>query len=177
MSREPGEAPRARNSSRAASGGWEANMITAKVQLTQPLKSERQFVATTGSEHHILLDDPAGGTGPKPIEMVAVALAGCTAFDVITILRQKYHQKVTGYEVRVEADQAERPPQVFTAVRIVHVVTGSEIDRAAVEEAIRLSEEKYCSVGAMVKQTATLQTTYEIVEEKTNWLALTPVAA
>jgi putative redox protein len=156
---------------------WEANMISAKVQLTQSLRAERQFVATTGSEHHILLDDPAGGTGPKPIELVAVALAGCTAFDVITILRQKYHQKVTGYEVRVEADQAERPPQVFTAVRIVHVVTGYEIDHAAVEEAIRLSEEKYCSVGAMVKQTASLQTTYEIVEEKANWLAMAPAAA
>jgi putative redox protein len=138
---------------------------------------ERQFVGTTGSEHHILLDDPAGGSGPKPIELVAVALAGCTAFDVITILRQKYHQKVTGYEVRVEADQAERPPQVFTSVRIVHVVTGYEIDQTAVEEAIRLSEEKYCSVGAMVKQSAKVQTTYEIVEEKANWLALTPVAA
>ncbi len=99
------------------------------------------------------------------------------AFDVITILRQKYHQKVTGYEVRVEADQAERPPQVFTDVRIVHVITGYDIDRAAVEEAIRLSEEKYCSVGAMVKQTARLQTTYEIAEEKTDWLALTPAAA
>src|SRR5579864_7645797 len=170
MSREPGEAPRARNSSRAASGGWEANMITAKVQLTQPLKSERQFVATTGSEHHILLDDPAGGTGPKPIEMVAVALAGCTAFDVITILRQKYHQKVTGYEVRVEADQAERPPQVFTAVRIHHVVSGFELDVAALEEAIRLSEEKYCSVGAMVQKTASFQTTYEIVDDKTEWM-------
>jgi len=68
----------------------------------------------------MLLDDPAGGTGPKPIELVATALAGCTAFDVVTILRQKFHQKVTGYEVRVEADQAERPPQVFTAVRIHH---------------------------------------------------------
>jgi len=79
-------------------------MITAKVQLTQSLKSERQFTATTGSEHHMLLDDAAGGTGPKPIELVAVALAGCTAFDVITVLRQKYHQKVTGYEVRIEAD-------------------------------------------------------------------------
>src|SRR5579863_6001273 len=152
-------------------------MISGNVQLTQPLTSQRQFVATTGSEHHLLLDDPAGGTGPKPIELVAVALAGCTAFDVITILRQKYHQRVTGYEVRVEADQTERPPQVFTTVRIVHVVTGCEIDRAAVEEAIRLSEEKYCSVGAMVKQTASSHTTYEIVEEKTNWLALTPVAA
>lgn len=152
-------------------------MITANVQLTQPFKAERQFTATSGSEHHMLLDDAAGGTGPKPIELVAVGLAGCTAFDVITILRQKYHQKVTGYEVRVEADQAERPPQVFTAVRIHHVVTGREIDPAAIEEAIRLSEEKYCSVGAMVKQTASLRTTYEIVEEKTYWLAPTPVTA
>ena len=144
-------------------------MITAKVRLTQPLKAERQFVATTGTEHHMLLDDAAGGTGPKPVELVAVGLASCTAFDVITILRQKYHQKVTGYEVRVEADQAERPPQVFTAVRIHHVVTGDEIDSAAIEEAIRFSEEKYCSVGAMVKQTASLETTYEIVEGKKAW--------
>jgi putative redox protein len=149
-------------------------MTTAKVLLTQPLRADRQFVATTGSEHHMLLDDAAGGTGPKPIELVAVGLAGCTAFDVITVLRQKYRQKVTGYEVRVEADQAERPPQVFTSVRIHHVVTGYEIDAAAIEEAIRLSEEKYCSVGAMVKQTASLHTTYEIVEEKTQWLAPTP---
>ena len=149
-------------------------MITAKVQLTQSLKSERQFTATTGSEHHMLLDDAAGGTGPKPVELVAVALAGCTAFDVITVLRQKYHQKVTGYEVRIEADQAERPPQVFTTVRIHHVITGYEIDSAAIEEAIRLSEEKYCSVGAMVKQTASLHTTYEIVEEKIQWLTANP---
>ena len=149
-------------------------MITAKVQLTQSLRSERQFTATTGSEHHMLLDDAAGGTGPKPVELVAVALAGCTAFDVITVLRQKYHQKVTGYGVRIEADQAERPPQVFTTVRIHHVITGYEIDSAAIEEAIRLSEEKYCSVGAMVKQTASLHTTYEIVEEKIQWLTANP---
>ncbi len=152
-------------------------MISAKVQLTQPLKPDRQFVATTGSEHHLLLDDPAGGTGPKPIELVAVALAGCTAFDVITILRQKYHQQVTGYEVRVEADQAERPPQVFTDVRIRHLVTGHEIDTAAVQEAIRLSEEKYCSVGAMVKQTAKVSTTYEIFEEKAAWTSPTASVA
>src|SRR5208337_5056588 len=132
----------------------EGPMITAKVMLSQPLKAERQFAATTGSEHHMLLDDAAGGSGPKPIELVAVGLAGCTAFDVITILRQKYHQKITGYEVRVEADQAERPPQVFTAIRIHHVVKGFEIDAAAIEEAIRLSEQKYCSVGAMVQKTA-----------------------
>lgn len=149
-------------------------MISANVLLTQPLRANRQFVAITGTEHHLLLDDAAGGTGPKPIELIAVGLAGCTAFDVITILRQKYHQKVTGYEVRVEADQAERPPQVFTNVRIHHVVTGHEIDPAAIEQAIRLSEEKYCSVGAMVKQTAVLQTTYEVVEEKAAWVAQEP---
>ena len=83
---------------------------------------------------------------------------------------------MTGYEVRVEADQAERPPQVFTAVRIHHVVTGLEIDVAALEEAIRLSEEKYCSVGAMVQKTASFHTTYEIVEEKTEWMKPAPAA-
>jgi len=81
----------------------------------------------------------------------------------------EYHQKVTGYEVRVEADQAERPPQVFTAVRIHHVVRGFDIDASAIEQAIRLSEEKYCSVGAMVQKTASFHTTFEIVAEKTEW--------
>jgi putative redox protein len=145
-------------------------MISAQVDLTQPLKQQRQFVALTGSGHNLLLDDTAGGTGPKPIELVAAGLAGCTAFDVVTILRQKYHQKITGYQVKVEADQAERPPQVFTAVRIHHIVTGFEIDETALQEAIRLSEEKYCSVGAMVQKTASVHTTYEIVEERTAWL-------
>jgi putative redox protein len=145
-------------------------VITAKVELNQPLKQQRQFVAQTGSGHHLLLDDTAVGTGSKPIELLDAGLAGCTAFDVVTILRQKYHQQVTGYEVRVEADQAERPPQVFTAVRIHHVVTGLEIDASALEEAIRLSEEKYCSVGAMIQKTASFHTTYEIVEERTEWI-------
>jgi putative redox protein len=151
-------------------------MITARVSLTQSLKSQRQFVAETGSGHHLILDDAAGASGPKPIELVAVALAGCTAFDVITILRQKHHQKVTGYEVHVEADQAERPPQVFTVLRIRHVVTGIEIDKTAVERAIQLSEEKYCSVGAMIQQTAKFETQYEIHEETMPWLPPNEVA-
>lgn len=145
-------------------------MISAQVELTQAFKPQRQFVAQTGSGHHMLLDDTAGGTGPKPIELVAAGLAGCTAFDVVTVLRQKHHQKVTGYQVKVEADQAERPPQVFTAVRIHHIVTGIDIDEAALQEAIRLSEEKYCSVGAMVQKTASFHTTYEIVDEATAWM-------
>jgi putative redox protein len=149
-------------------------MITANVTLNKPLKDGRQFVATAGGEHPILLDDAAGATGPKPIELVAMALAGCTAFDVVTILRHKYRQKLTGYEVRVEADQAERPPQLFTAVRIHHVVTGYEIDPAAIEAAIRLSEEKYCSVASMVRKSAAIDTTYEIIPEKIQWPELIP---
>jgi putative redox protein len=145
-------------------------MISAKVRLTQPLSSHRQFVAETGSGHHLLVDDAVGATGAKPIELVAVALAGCTAFDVITMLLQKHHQKLTAYEVLVEADQAERPPQVFTTIRLRHVVTGIAVEKSAVEQAIQLSEEKYCSVGAMLKGTASLHATYEIHEDSTSWL-------
>ena len=137
-------------------------MISATVTLTQPQGNNRQFVATSGTGHHLLIDDPAGNTGAKPIELVAISLGGCTAFDVINVLRKK-RQQVTSYEVKVEADQEPNPPQVFTAVRIHHIVTGVDVSAQAVEDAIRLSEEKYCSVGAMVKQSAELHTSFEIV--------------
>lgn len=143
------------------------DMITAKAQRTQPLRREWQFVASIGSEHQFLPDDAAGGMGPKPIELVAAALARSTAFEVVTVLRQKYNQRVKKYEVRGAAEQAERTPQVFTTVWICYVITGFEIDSAAIEQAILLSEEEYCSAGAMVKQTATLKPVYEIVEEET----------
>jgi putative redox protein len=140
--------------------------IRARVTLTHPGQANcRQFVVETGSRHHFRVDDPAGGTGPKPIELVAAALAGCTAFDVITMLRGKKRQLVTGYEVQVEAEQAERPPQVFVAVRIHHIVRGHDIDAAAVSEAIRISEEKYCSVEAMLKHSAVVRTTFEVINE------------
>src|SRR6516162_11615412 len=103
------------------SGSWRNAMISASVTLTQAEGSHSQFVATSGTGHHLLIDDAAGNTGAKPIELVAIALAGCTAFDVINILRKK-RQRVTGYEVKVEADQAPTPPQVFTHVRINHVI-------------------------------------------------------
>jgi putative redox protein len=140
--------------------------IRARVMLMKPeAPNSRQFLVETGSGHSFVVDDPAGGTGPKPIELVATALAGCTAFDVITILRGKKRQLVTGYEVQVEAEQAERPPQVFVAVRIHHIVTGHDIDAAVVSEAIRISEEKYCAVEAMIKQTAVVRTTFEVINE------------
>src|SRR6516165_6291764 len=101
-------------------------MISASVTLTQAEGSHSQFVATSGTGHHLLIDDAAGNTGPKPIELIAIGLAGCTAFDVINILRKK-RQEVTGYEVRVEADQRTEPPNVITAIRVHHVVTGVNV--------------------------------------------------
>jgi putative redox protein len=137
-------------------------MISASVTLTQPQGNHRQFIASNDRGHHFIIDDPAGNSGPKPIELVAIALAGCTAFDVINILRKK-RQEVTGYEVKVEADQTPDPPQVFTKVRIHHIVTGVDIAENALQDAVHLSEEKYCSVGAMVKLSAQIETTYEII--------------
>ena len=137
-------------------------MIQASVVLTHAAGTGRQFVVTTGSGHHLIVDDAVGATGSKPIELVAAALAGCTAFDVINILRKK-RQNVTAYEVHVEADQVSDPPQVFTKVRIRHIITGVDVDRNAVENAIHLSETKYCSVGAMVQKSAEFTTSYEII--------------
>jgi len=109
------------------------------------------------------MDEPISNTGPKPIELLAVALAGCTAFDVITILKNKKHKNVTAYEVSVEAEQRQSPPQVFTHVHIHHSVTGEDVDTQSVADAIELSESKYCSVGAMVKQSgAEISTTYSV---------------
>jgi putative redox protein len=137
-------------------------MIQGNVTLTQPQSSSRQFVATSGTGHHFLLDDPAGNTGAKPIELIALGLAGCTAFDVVNILRKK-RQTVLGYSVNVEADQASTPPQVFTTVRIHHRIVGN-VDTHAAEDAIHLSEEKYCSVGAMIQRSgAAFHTTFEVV--------------
>lgn len=137
-------------------------MISGSVTLTQPVSTHKQFIASDNRGHHLILDDAAGNTGPKPIELVAIGLAGCTAFDVIGILRKK-RQEVTGYEVRVEAEQSQQPPQVFTHVRVHHIVTGVDVSEQALQDAIHLSEEKYCSVGAMVKLSAEIETTYEIV--------------
>jgi putative redox protein len=137
-------------------------MLLGSVTLTQPQGTHKQFVANDGRGHNFLIDDANGNTGPKPIELVVLGLAGCTAFDVIGILRKK-RQEVTGYEVKIEADQKPDPPQVFTKVRIHHIVTGIDVSPQAIADAIRLSEEKYCSVGAMVKLSAEIESTYEIV--------------
>src|SRR5690348_5138407 len=142
----------------------EGVVIQASAILTHAEGTGRQFVVTTGSGHHLMLDDAVGATGAKPIELVAAALAGCTAFDVINILRKK-RQRVTGYEVLVEADQPSDPPQVFTKVRIRHIVLGVDVDTGAVESAIHLSESQYCSDGAVERPPADCDETFEVIPD------------
>jgi len=139
-------------------------MVQGKVTLTLQDPTARQFIAESGSGHHLILDDDLGKSGSKPIELIAVGLAGCTAFDVITYLRGKKHAQVAGYEVRVAAEQREMPPRVFTKINVHHVITGENIDAEWVTEGIRLSDTKYCSVGGMLRLSgAAITTTWEIV--------------
>lgn len=138
-------------------------MISGSVTLTQAESNHRRFIASDNRGHHFILDDAAGNTGPKPIELIAIGLAGCTAFDVISVMRKK-RQEVTAYEVQVEAEQRTEPPNIFTQVRVHHVVTGVNVSEDALKSAIHLSESKYCSVSAMLHQSgAQIATTYDIV--------------
>jgi len=136
-------------------------MIEGKLRLTTVEGTGRQFVAQSGTGHAFVMDDADGHSGAKPIEFALLALGGCTAFDVISILRKK-RQKVTSYEIEVHAAQNSEPPAYFTRVEIKHHLRGS-IDSEAVRSAIHLSETKYCSVGAMISKTAKIETTFEIL--------------
>ncbi len=138
-------------------------MVEGRLHLTTVQGTGRQFVAESGSGHALVVDDGDGKTGPKPIELALLALGGCTAFDVISILRKK-RQMVTGYDIELRADQRDEPPSYFTRVEIRHRLRG-QIDPEAVKSAIHLSESKYCSVGAMISKTAKIETTFEIVPE------------
>ena len=106
-----------------------------------------RFVGSVGSGHAIVLDDGVGDTGARPAELIPLALAGCTAMDVASILRKK-KQDVRAYRVETEAHQMEAHPHAFTRIDVTHVVTGVDVDPVAVRRAIELSATKYCSVGS-----------------------------
>ena len=115
---------------------------TAEIQHDGGLR----FVARTGSGFEIAMDDETGGTGPRPTELLAVALGGCTAMDVASILEKK-RQEVTRYAIRVEGTQREAHPHAFRRVEITHEVEGPALDVDAVRRAIELSATRYCSVS------------------------------
>lgn len=119
-------------------------MTTKTVEATLDGDGLR-LVARTGSGHTIVMDNAEGDTGARPAELLVVAQAGCTAMDVVSILRKK-RQAFTRYEVRVAAEQRDDPPpHVFVQLRVLHVVEG-DVDVEAVRRAIELSATRYCTV-------------------------------
>jgi len=125
------------------------------------------FTGETGSGFTIPLgtsvEHGGDGSGPGPMEVVLMALGGCTGLDVISILEKK-QQKVTGFEIKLHGDRAETHPKVYTDITVEYIVTGTNLDPEAVKRAVELSETKYCSVNAMLRKTANI-TTKVIIKE------------
>lgn len=122
------------------------------------------FEGITDGQYQVPLDAgaPLGkGEGFKPMQLMAIGLAGCTAMDVIAILRKK-RQEITAFAVRVQAEQASQHPHVFTRIKIEYSITGNNVQESAVQRAIDLSESTYCPAQAMMKQVAPIELTYTI---------------
>ncbi|MEI7848310.1 MAG: OsmC family protein [Chloroflexota bacterium] len=138
--------------------------MDAKVTWSQGMS----FTGTAETGFSVPLgSDPAVGganDGFRPLELMAVSLAGCTAMDVISILRKK-QQAVSGFEVQVQASQPETHPHVFTHAKIVYLVTGTKVDEAALVRAIQLSATKYCPAQAMLSKAFPMDLIYEIHED------------
>lgn len=132
------------------------------------LQDEMHFTAVPDSGYVVHLDSKpaAGGTGQgaSPMELLMISLAGCTAMDVISILRKK-RQNVTGFEIRIHGDRATDHPKVFTDFELEYIVRGVDIDPEAVERSIKLSTETYCSAHAMLEKAASIRTRYSIIQE------------
>jgi len=127
------------------------------------------FEGSADSGHTVMMDGPPdhGGKnrGSRPMELVLIGMGGCTAFDVVHILK-KGRQEITDCVAQVEAERADTDPKVFTRIHIHFVVTGRKLDPKRVDNAIRLSAEKYCSASIMLGKTARITHDFEIVEVK-----------
>ncbi|AHK79009.1 peroxiredoxin [Ectothiorhodospira haloalkaliphila] len=123
------------------------------------------FVGESGSGHAVVMDGPPehGGRnlGPRPMEMLLLGMGGCTAFDVMQILR-KSRQSVTDCELEVSAERAETDPKVFTRIHVHYIVTGHELSEKHVARAVSLSAEKYCSASIMLGKVAEITHDFEI---------------
>jgi putative redox protein len=139
-------------------------MAAATYKATVQYAGDEFFIGTPPSGHAQLIDTKGDRkAAPSPLEMLLVSVAACTAADVISILRKK-RQDVRKYIVNVEGTRKDDHPRAFTAFHIHHIVHGRSVSEKAVADAIQLSDTKYCSVAATVRPTATITTSYEIVE-------------
>jgi putative redox protein len=127
----------------------------------------RRFVGWDSAGHGVVLDSTTAfggdGSGVRPLEAVLYALGGCTGIDVISILEKK-RQAVTDFELTVTAEQREEPPRYYDRVNVEYVVTGRGVDPRAVERAIELSEDKYCSVRGMFRSEVQVTSSFRVVE-------------
>ncbi|MEN3278834.1 MAG: putative redox protein [Massilia sp.] len=139
--------------------------MEVKVSWNGP--SGMSFRAQTGSGHMVSMDGAPEGGGhnlaPRPMEMLLVGTGGCTAYDVVLIL-QRGRENVLGCDVTLQAERAETDPKVFTKINFHFVISGRNLKPAAVERAVKLSHEKYCSASIMMAKTAEMTYSFEIVE-------------
>jgi putative redox protein len=124
-----------------------------------------QFVGIDSSKHSVVMSsqDEENAVGMKPSDLMLVALGGCTAYDVVNILTKK-RQKIVGLEIEVSAEQEPDPPWTFTHIHMIYRLRGKDLDEKAVHDAIKLSKEKYCSVGTTLAKAA--EVTYDVVIEE-----------
>jgi putative redox protein len=130
-------------------------MIEASVNWSD----NERYIGSATSHHAIVMDTAKDKTASSPMELVLIALCGCTASDVVGILRKK-REKFTALEVRAAAERADGYPAVYTSIHLTYLVRG-EVSKKSMEDAVKLSKEKYCSVSAMLEKTAKITTTIE----------------
>jgi len=133
-------------------------MIAARCIWTD----NERYLGEANSRHAVVMDTAAEKTAGTPMELVLIALCGCTASDVVGILRKK-REPFTHLEVHAEGERASRHPAVYTEIKLVYKI-GGKVSRKAVEDAVRLSKEKYCSVSAMLEKTAKITVEIELAD-------------
>ncbi|PYX55553.1 MAG: osmotically inducible protein OsmC [Acidobacteria bacterium] len=133
------------------------------VDATARWTDKERFLGIATSGHQIVIDAAKEKTANSPMELVLIGLCGCTAYDVVSILRKK-REPFTSLEVHAQAERAPHPPSVYTEIKLVYRVAG-RVSHKAVEDAVRLSKDKYCSVSAMLQKTAKITSEIEYFDE------------
>jgi putative redox protein len=129
--------------------------------------SKGQFVGTDGTKHSVVMSmqNEENAVGMKPSDMLLVALGGCTGIDIVNILNKK-RQRLTGLEIEISGEQEPDPPWAFRKVQVMYTVRGRGLSEKAVADAIKLAEEKYCSVKASLDKRVEIETNYRVVEDE-----------